>query len=263
MGCDMHHLQTKGRIFNIQRYSLHDGAGIRTIVFLKGCFLRCRWCCNPESQKYEIEIMGTETIGHDTTVQEIMAKIERDMPYYRRSGGGLTLSGGEALAQPDFSCDLLKAAHETGINTAIESTAIVDFCQVEKVLPYMDEFLLDIKHTNPIKHQEFTGKRNDLALENAKKISQYNNVNLIIRVPVIPGFNSTEAEITDIASFAATLPGVGEIHLLPYHRFGEGKYTALGREYPMGDVKTPSAEEMQKLQATVMSATKLHCKIGG
>jgi len=208
--------------------------------------------------------MGTETIGYDVTVAEIMAKVERDRPYFRRSGGGLTLSGGEALAQANFSVDLLKTAHESGISTAIESTAIADFSEVEKVLPYLDEFLLDIKHINPTKHQQFTGKRNDLALENAKRIAvAYPDINLIIRVPTIPGFNATVAEITDIANFANGIPGVEEIHLLPYHRLGEGKYTALGREYPMGNTQTPSVDEMQKLQSAVTSVTKLRCKIGG
>ena len=263
----MNHLQTTGRIFNIQRYSLHDGEGIRTIVFLKGCSLRCRWCCNPESQRYETETMTTngknETVGYDISVEDIMAKVERDRPYYRRSGGGLTLSGGEALAQPDFTRDLLCAAQEIGIHTAMESTVIVEYCEIEKILPYLDEFLLDIKHTNPAKHREFTGKSNEIALQNAKKIATSGITNLIIRVPVIPGFNATAQEITDIARFAATLSGVEEIHLLPYHRFGEGKYAALGRPYPMGDTQPPSGQTMEILKNAVTTATKLHCKIGG
>jgi len=276
---------TTGRIFNIQRYSLHDGNGIRTIVFLKGCHLRCRWCCNPESQRYEVETMENETIGRDITVAEVMAMVERDRHYYRRSGGGLTLSGGEALAQPDFAHALLQAAHESGIHTAIESTAIVGYGVIEKILPYLDEFLMDIKHMNAAKHKEFTSKENTIALENAKRIAQSSQkpviarnemtkqsrgfeggqgqTELIIRVPVIPGFNATVQEITDIAKFAATLPGVKEIHLLPYHNFGEGKYTALGRSYPMGDVKPPPSEEMQGLKQAVENATKLRCRIGG
>ena len=172
----MHPTQTKGRIFNIQRYSLHDGSGIRTLVFLKGCFLRCRWCCNPESQRYDIETMTTngktETVGRDITVAEVMHQIERDRHYYRRSGGGITISGGEALAQPDFTHDLLKTAHESGIHTAMESTAIADYSVIEKILPYLDEFLLDIKHMNAAKHKDFTGRANDIALQNAGRIAQ-------------------------------------------------------------------------------------------
>ena len=249
-----------GRIFDIQRFSLHDGTGVRTIVFFKGCLLRCKWCCNPESQNYDGEIMHGKTVGRDVTVDEIMREVEKDRPYYRRSGGGLTLSGGEALLQPDFATELLKAATESGINTAIESTAMVDFSAIEKVAPYLDQFLMDIKHLRPKKHKEFTGKENGLALENAKRIT----TELIIRVPVIPGFNDTVQEITDIANFVANNTSAKEIHLLPYHRYGEGKYAALNRHYPMGDVQTPTAEKMQELKNAVFGvARNIPCRIGG
>ena len=123
----MDHLQTKGRIFDIQRYSIHDGNGIRTIVFLKGCVLRCRWCCNPESQEYGIQTMTVlgkpKVMGRDVTVEEVIREVEKDRQYYRRSGGGLTLSGGESLCQPEFARDLLRAAKEIGISTATESMA--------------------------------------------------------------------------------------------------------------------------------------------
>ena len=119
----MDYLQTKGRIFDIQRYSVHDGPGIRTIVFLKGCVLRCRWCCNPESQEYKIQTMKVlgedKVIGRDVTVEEMIKVVEEDRPYYWRSGGGLTLSGGESLCQPEFARDLLRAAKEHGLNTAL------------------------------------------------------------------------------------------------------------------------------------------------
>ena len=140
---------TKGRIFNIQRFSIHDGPGIRTIVFFKGCYMRCAWCCNPESQSYDIQTMvengKTKTVGKDVTVGELMTEILADSVYYRRSGGGLTLSGGEALGQADFARDLLHAAKEAGLHTAIESTANAPYEQIEKILPYLDLYLLDIK----------------------------------------------------------------------------------------------------------------------
>jgi len=267
------HLQTTGRIFNIQRYSIHDGGGIRTIVFFKGCLLRCRWCCNPESQNYEIEKMvypkeefkeeiKEEIVGKDITVAEVITMVERDRAYYRRSGGGLTLSGGEALVQADFARDLLQAAKEIGIHTAMESTALIKYQEIEKILPYLDEFLMDIKHTNPVKHESFTGKQNGLALENAKKIAISGIPRLVIRIPVIPGFNATLEEITDIARFTKTLPGVTEIHLLPYHRFGDNKYLALDREYAMGDTSPPDATTMEELKAAV-TKMNLHCQIGG
>ena len=133
------YLKTKGRIFDIQRYSIHDGNGIRTIVFLKGCVLRCRWCCNPESQRFEIETMLVQgekkTIGRDITVAEVMETVEKDRTYYRRTGGGLTLSGGESLCQPEFAEALLRAANEAGISTALESMGYADYSIIERILP--------------------------------------------------------------------------------------------------------------------------------
>ena len=233
----MDYLNTKGRIFDIQRYSVHDGPGIRTIVFLKGCVLRCRWCCNPESQEYKIQTMKVlgkdKVIGRDVTVAEMIAEVEKDRAYYRRSGGGLTLSGGESLCQPEFARDMLRAAKEHGINTALESMACAPYEVIESILPYLDLYLMDIKHTNPEKHKAFTGRANDLMMENARKVALSGQTKLIIRVPVIPTFNDTVEEIQGIASFADTLPGVKQIHLLPYHRLGQDKYEGLGRPYLM------------------------------
>ena len=258
---------TKGRIFDIQRYSIHDGIGIRTIVFLKGCALRCRWCCNPESQSYEIETMTQngrpKTCGQDVTVREVMQTVRRDMPYYSRSDGGLTLSGGESLLQPEFATALLMAGKELEINTAMESMGFAEYSTIEKLLPYLDTYLMDIKHMDPAKHREWCGKENTLMVENAMKIAKSGQTQLIIRVPVIPGFNDTEAEISAIARYASSLPGVAEIHLLPYHNYGEGKYTALGRPYPMGNAARPSDEKMQSLKAAAERGTDLYCQIGG
>jgi len=204
-----------------------------------------------------------ETVGKDINVEDVIKTVERDRPYYRRSGGGLTLSGGEVLRQPDFAEALLKAAKERGIHTNIESTALADYSEIEKLLPHLDEFLMDIKHTDPAKHEAFTGRPNDKALENAKKIAASGQTQLIIRVPVIPGFNATTEAVTDIARFAEKLPGVNEIHLLPYHRFGEGKYPSLGREYTMGDTATPTDSTMESLKAAVIDTTGMLCQIGG
>ncbi len=259
-------LQTTGRIFNIQRFSIHDGPGVRTIVFLKGCPLRCRWCCNPEGQSGRPEILeqgGTaKTVGRDASVGEIMAEIERDRVYYRRSGqGGLTLSGGECLAQPAFTAALLQAAKEAGFTTAIETTGFAPWETVEKILPYVDTVLMDIKHVNGEKHKAYTGQDNTLILENAARIAAAAR-ELIIRVPVIPTFNASEEEIGAIAAFAARLPGVKEMHLLPYHRIGSDKYRGLGREYSMADIVPPTKETMQNLLRVVQNAG-LHGQIGG
>ena len=263
----MDYLQTKGRIFDIQRYSIHDGHGIRTIVFLKGCVLRCRWCCNPESQEYKIQTMMVQgkpkTIGRDVTVEKIVQEVEKDRAYYRRSGGGLTLSGGESLCQPEFARDLLRAAKEAGITTAMESMACAKWEVIEDILPYLDQYLMDIKHINPEKHKEFTGRSNELMLENARKVAASGMTELSIRVPVIPTFNDTPEEIRDIAWFADKLPGVKRIHLLPYHRLGQDKYEGLGREYLMKDILPPTNEHMEMLKRVVTENSRLICQIGG
>lgn len=263
----MTHWETKGRIFDIQRFSIHDGPGIRTIVFLKGCVLRCKWCCNPESQEYRIQkmmIQGEEKIiGKDVTVEEVMETVEKDRPYYQRSGGGLTLSGGESLCQPDFARDLLRAAKERGINTALESMGCAPFSVIEEILPYLDTYLLDIKHMDGEKHREFTGRSNELMLENAEKIAVTGKTNLVIRVPVIPGFNCTKKEIQDIAVFADRLAGVKKIHLLPYHRLGQDKYEGLGRKYELEGLLPPENGQMEELREAVRMVSDLECQIGG
>ena len=261
------YLKTRGRIFDIQRYSIHDGNGIRTIVFLKRCVLRCRWCCNPESQNYDIETMMVQgepkVIGEDITVGEVMKIVEKDRPYYRRTGGGLTLSGGESLCQPEFARDLLRAAQDAGITTALESMGCADYRVIESILPYLDQYLLDIKHMNPAKHKEFTGRSNELMLENARKIAASHETELSIRVPVIPGFNDTEEEIRAIAAYAKEIGNVKRMHLLPYHRLGQDKYAGLNRPYLMGDVEPPTNEKMERLLETAKNASGLECQIGG
>ncbi len=255
----------KGRIFDIQRYSIHDGYGIRTIVFLKGCRLRCKWCCNPESQNYDVEVMrtpnGEKTVGKDVTAGEVIDIVERDRGYYERSGGGLTLSGGECLCQPDFAYALLCLAKQKGISTAIESTAIADYSIIEKILPHLDCFLMDIKHVDVFKHKRFTTADNTIALENAKKIINSKTTELIARVPVIPKFNDTEHEIALIARFAVDT-GIKKMHLLPYHRLGTDKYAYLGRDYELKDLIPPSEQLMQRL-AEVAQKQGLIVKIGG
>ena len=256
---------TKGRIFNIQRFSIHDGPGIRTIVFFKGCYMRCAWCCNPESQEYSIQTMlenGKEkVVGKDVTVGELMPELLADKPYYRRSGGGITLSGGEILGQHEFARDLLRACKENGLHTAVESTANAPFEKIAEILPYLDLYLMDIKHMDSAKHKEYTTAPNELILENAKKIAN-SGVELIIRTPVVPTFNDTAEEIRAISKFAATLPEVKEHHLLPYHRLGQDKYSGLGRKYALTNIEPPIQEKMEYL-LSVAEESGLKCQIGG
>ena len=256
----------QGRIFDIQKYSIHDGPGIRTIVFLKGCPLRCKWCCNPEAQIRDIQIMvqgGKEkTVGRDVSVEEVMEEVMKDSAYYRRSGGGLTLSGGECLLQPDFAGALLRAAKENGLHTAIESTGFAKFETIqEKILPWLDLYLMDIKHMDSKKHKMFTSQPNERILENARKITDAGQ-KLIVRVPVIPTFNDTPEEIYAIAQFARSLKGVEEMNLLPYHRLGQDKYAGIGREYTLAHLVPPSNEHMEMLKEVAESAG-IRVKIGG
>lgn len=256
----------KGRIFDIQRYSVHDGPGIRTVVFLKGCFLRCKWCCNPESQSYDIQTMSVsgkdKIIGKDVTVEEVLDEVLKDRNYYYRSGGGVTLSGGEVLFQADFTVALLKIFKKNGLHTAIESTGFAEFETIQRIFPYLDMYLMDIKHIDEVKHRIYTGQSNQIILENARRIAD-SGMQLIIRVPVIPGFNETEEEIRQIAEFTQSLGTVHELHLLPYHRLGQDKYEKLGRNYDLKGIEPLTEEHMQKLLHVVSAIPNLKCQIGG
>ncbi len=190
-----------------------------------------------------------------------MPELLSDAPYYRRSGGGITLSGGEILCQPQFARDLLKACKEHGLHTAVESTAISSFDKIQMILPYLDLYLMDIKHMDSEKHKEYTGQPNERILENAVKLAN-SDVELIIRTPVVPSFNDTAEDIRAIAKFAASLQGVKEYHLLPYHRLGQDKYDKLGRNYSLKEILPPSDEKMSYL-LSVAEESGLKCQIGG
>ncbi|WP_187118947.1 glycyl-radical enzyme activating protein [Bacillus marasmi] len=299
---------TKGIVFDIQRFSVHDGPGIRSLVFLKGCPLRCRWCSNPESQKKDKQIMFIDkncihcgkcvevcpqnaisfnpTFSIDTSkcdlcgkcvdicyskalnmtgelhsVAEVIKVLKKDNIHYRRSGGGITLSGGEPLFQSEFAKELLKECKAQGWHTAIETTAYTSKQTLAEVLPWLDLVLLDIKHTNKEKHVEYTGKSNERILENARFIGEF-GVPIIIRVPVIPGFNNEISEIEEISRFAKSINGVKEVHLLPYHRLGENKYNYLEYEYRLKGIEPPEREDMRILKETV-EKIGMQCKIGG
>ena len=260
--------ETRGRIFDIQRYSVQDGPGVRTIVFLKGCMFRCRWCCNPEGQLYEpvtLKAMhGKEAkvAGNDVTAGEIIDVVMKDAVYYARSGGGLTLSGGECLLQPEFALSLLRLAHEAGITTAIETTGYAEKEVLDKLLPHIDYVLMDIKHMDAEKHKAFIGKSNEKVLENARYIAERAN-SLTVRVPVVPTFNDTDGEIEAIAKFVRTLPRVKALHLLPYHRLGQDKYTALDRTYEMGTLPLIPHERMERLLEVARTSGVAKCQIGG
>jgi pyruvate formate lyase activating enzyme len=197
------------------------------------------------------------------SVDEVIAEVMRDESLYLESGGGITLSGGECMAQPEFCEALLRAFKEYGMNTAIETTAFASPEVVKRILPHVDHFLMDIKHMNSRKHEMFTGQPNEQILENAKYIAE-NAKHLIIRVPTVPTFNATVEEIQAIARFADSLPNVTELHLLPYHRLGQDKYAGIGREYTLADIEPPCAKGMNKLLNAAQSVcNKVRVQIGG
>lgn len=218
-----------GIIFNIQKFSLNDGPGIRTNVFFKGCPLRCRWCANPESQKPEVERLGDEEKGIAMTVEEIIRICLQDKDFYEESQGGVTLTGGEVLAQPDFATALLMTLKKEGLHTAMETSGFASPATFRKVTQYVDLLLFDLKHWSTEKHLEGTGVSNELPLQNmAWAIQQGKEV--LPRIPVIPGFNDSPE---DALEMARTLKAVGaaKAQLLPFHQFGQNKYHQLGREY--------------------------------
>lgn len=198
--------------------------------------------------------------GKTMTVQQLIRELKKDATTYRRSGGGITLSGGEPLVQYEFAAELLRACKAQGWDTAIETTGAGITEAVEKVIPYVDTVLLDIKHLDTEKHKKFTGIGNEQILKNAARISQISST--VVRVPVIPGFNYSEEEIKAITEFAKTLRGVRTIHLLPYHTFGENKYDLLGRNYALADIKPLKPEELEHLK-TMVEREGFQCIIGG
>lgn len=283
--------ETEGIIFNIQKFSLHDGPGIRTVVFFKGCPLKCKWCSNPESQSFYRQIMcdcnkcvlckkcihcckdsaisiknGCVNInsnictgclscvhvcpkralsaeGEVTDVSCVMKTVLQDIDFYTESNGGVTLSGGEPLAQPEFAISLLKACKEQGIDTALETTSYVDTQVYLDVTEHADLMLCDIKHWDSEKHKEGTGVGNELILRNLKIATDHGR-NILLRLPVIPQYNDT---LADARGFVERMreTGLTKIQLLPFHQFGEYKYQRLGRDYAYKNVSALHNEDLK------------------
>lgn len=282
---------TSGTVFNIQKYSVHDGPGIRTIVFFKGCPLSCLWCSNPESQAFQVELAfnagrclgfsqcvrclkacpsqaiaqldgkpvfnreickdcarpcvnacpasGVIAYGQLKTVDEVLRVVEQDAMFYTRSGGGLTLSGGEPLAQPEFALALLREARRRRLNTSMETCAQVPWEVLRQAAPLLDSVMFDIKSLDSAKHKAFTGAPNTRILDNFQRlVTEFPDLPVHVRTPVIPGFNDTEADIRSIAEFISGHANVS-YEVLAYHRLGTQKYAFLNREAPMGDEVLP------------------------
>ncbi|MDR1596131.1 MAG: glycyl-radical enzyme activating protein [Treponema sp.] len=252
----------QGAIFNIQKFSIHDGPGIRTVVFFKGCPLRCYWCSNPESQRFGIlpepqvpEVrLPTETAnpapslgGKHYSIDEVMEICLQDRAFYEESGGGVTLSGGEVLAQADFAEALLTRLGETGIHRVIESTGHAPPKTFTRIIARTELILFDIKHYDSIRHSEGTGVPNDLVLQNFREALARGR-QVLPRIPVIPGYNDSPE---DAAGFATLLlsAGVREVQLLPFHQFGHNKYALLGLDYRLAKQKALHPEDLEPYRA--------------
>ncbi|GKU26589.1 [formate-C-acetyltransferase]-activating enzyme [Clostridium folliculivorans] len=277
----------KAIIFNIQRYSLHDGGGIRTVVFFKGCPLKCPWCSNPESQKFKLEIMrkpnlcikcssescakctmspdkcptgALDYIGREYTVEEVVNEVKKDIVFYDTSEGGVTLSGGEVLAQPMFALDLLKRLREFSINTAIETSGQGDTEKLLELAKYLDLILFDLKIMDKEKAKDILGADINLIKNNMKELV-LNNHKVIPRIPLIPGYTMEDENISEIIAFVKEL-GLKEIHILPFHQYGSKKYEYLGKDYSLLDIKPPSEEEVNAIKLK-MEQEGLTVFIGG
>jgi len=284
-----------GMVFDIQRCCVHDGPGIRTTVFLKGCNLRCFWCHNPESWRAGADLLyypqkciscgkcltacplgchgaateGEHTIarekctlcgacakkcypgalvfsGKERTVEDVMKIVRADAAFYKNSGGGMTVSGGEPLLQPEFTQALLRAAKEEGIHTALDTAGHVDFALFERVLSWVDLLLFDCKCMDSEKHKQATGAGNARILGNLRRLGR-GSTPLWVRVPVIPGLNDTQENMLALREFLSGLPAVKRVDLLAYHNLGAGKHANLGGDYAHKELKAPPKERMAEL----------------
>ena len=226
-----------GYVMQIQNYSVNDGEGIRTAVFLAGCPLRCRWCANPEGQTMENVMTGyLET-------DEVIRKIRRQMIFYRCSGGGVTFSGGEATVQLEFLEELTERLYDMGISLALETCGQFEYQKVRRVLEKMDLIFYDIKHMDAERHRFFTGVSNRRILENAERVCAA-AVPVVIRVPAIHGVNTDEKNIKETLEFLRDRCRGAKLEFLPYHTLGEVKYSKLGLEPPSQTYQRPSEEEI-------------------
>ena len=267
---------TRGIVFDIKKYSIHDGPGIRTTVFLKGCPLKCWWCQNPESQKLEPEIIKKinrrkrldlsysetiERIGREISAQEIIAEIERDLVFYDQSGGGVTFSGGEPLMQPDFLYELLSECKKREIHTALDTSGYASPEVISKISKKVDLFLYDLKLMDEKEHIKYTGVTNKPILENLKQLAKENK-KIVIRIPIIPGIIDTDENIDQIIEFVLSLNNVKEISLLPYNHLGDSKYTRLNIPNKMVDLKLSPSNTIENIKDKFENK-KFKVKIGG
>ena len=295
-------------IFNVQKFCVHDGPGIRTTVFFKGCPLRCAWCHNPESQDFAPELLvnaekctscrqclptcpagairatgegivtdrascracgscvdeclkgAREIAGHQATITELLAEIEKDRVFYEQSGGGVTLSGGEVLCQPEAARELAQACQIRGIHVAIDTCGHAPYENLARLLDCADLFLYDLKHLDSLRHRKFTGQDNHLILDNLLRLSATGQ-SIHLRIPLIENFNADDAHIESVARFVRQL-NLSRIDLLPYHNTGSSKYERLSRRYDTAGFAAPTPERLARI-AAVLRQVHPNVTIGG
>ena len=275
-------------VFNIMHYSVHDGPGIRTTVFLKGCPLTCKWCHNPESLDPKPQHIfnsekcincgrcagfaggkansdncptgARETIGYAITSAGLMEELKKDLLFYEQSGGGVTFSGGEPFYQTNFLLEALSLCREEYINTAIDTSGYCDTGVMLKAAELTNYFLYDLKFIDPAKHREYCGVTNDLILKNLECLSK-TKTKILLRIPLIPGINDDMNEMNGIFEFIKNMKNIEMVHILPYHNIQTGKYKKIGKEYMLPYI---SNEESPNINAiNNLFAAKFRTKIGG
>lgn len=273
-----------GLIFNIQRFCISDGPGIRTTVFFKGCPLRCVWCHNPESQSLKKETLfyknkctlcgrckdltiddesffcfneAKEICGKKYTSDDVLKEVLKDKAFYKNSGGGVTLSGGEPLFQPEFALELLRKLKENNIHTAVETCGFADKSKIMQIAKYTDLFLFDFKESNSEPHKAYTGVDNILILKNLSLLNELKK-DIVLRCPIIPGYNDRQENYDNICELANAFTYVIGIEIEPYHSFGESKYQALGRKQP--DISMQTEVQIGKIIDYINSKTNISVK---
>ena len=263
-----------GLIFDLKHFAIHDGPGIRLTVFFKGCPLRCWWCHNPESMgtnrqfirrenKIGTRITGwqEEAVGNYTSLDQLMAEIEKDILFFDDSGGGITFSGGEPLLQLEFLNMALVRCKTMEIHTALDTSGFAPYTAFEQIMDSIDLFLYDVKLLDDEDHKTYTGVSNASILNNLKQLSRANK-QITIRFPVIPGITDTEKNVTGLISLLTELKNVRHVSLLPYHKTAASKYERFGIKNRLGDVQPPSAQIMESIQSHLQSYD-LDVSLGG
>lgn len=241
-----------GYFMEPQNFSVNDGNGIRTLIFFAGCPLRCKWCSNPESH---INLKVTEDCNqnpyvHYYSTQDLLDIVEKQLIFYRFSGGGITFSGGEATLQQDILRELVNILYDKGIDLAIETSGYFNFHEIKDIFEKLNLIFIDIKHMDDKEHISFTGVSNKIILENIKHLDSL-NIPVVVRIPVIVGVNSQLDNIRKTAKFLKENIKDPQIELLPYHSFGDEKYEALKRDKPSRDFKTPSNEALKEIRKVI------------